>query len=163
SFGQLCALIQAPAAYLRKLPGTIAGINVQYGLREHRAEMIKAYVRKPAGSSGTPVLRAITGPDYGRIYDEEIVEAVMRVAGNGTGDTHWKVPGVMTWRDGSFVHDPNAEITKRTTTLFASDRDVFVFLCDDAHPIEIGKLPNGDPDLVFRGFYVWNSEVGARS
>lgn len=31
-------------------------------------------------------LRAVTGPDYGRIYDHELVEAVQRIAGNGTGD-----------------------------------------------------------------------------
>jgi hypothetical protein len=36
-------------------------------------------------------------------------------------------------------------------------------LCDDRHPIEIGKLPNGEPDYVVRGFFVWNSEVGSKS
>ena len=39
-----------------------------------------------------------------------------------------------------------------TTTLYASDRDVFLFLVDDTHPIEAGRLPNGEPDLYFRGF-----------
>jgi hypothetical protein len=34
---------------------------------------------------------------------------------------------------------------------------------DDTHPIEVGKLANGQPDLMFRGFYAWNSEVGART
>ena len=38
-----------------------------------------------------------------------------------------------------------------------------MFLVDDLNPIEVGKLPSGDPDLMFRGFYVQNSEVGARS
>jgi hypothetical protein len=36
-------------------------------------------------------------------------------------------------------------------------------MVDDLNPIEVGKLPNGDPDLMFRGFYVSNSEVGAKS
>ncbi len=27
-------------------------------------------------------LRAVTGPDYGRIWDHELVAAVMRIAGN---------------------------------------------------------------------------------
>ena len=31
------------------------------------------------------------------------------------------------------------------------------------HPIEAGRLPNGDPDLYFRGFYCWNSEVGSKT
>lgn len=48
-------------------------------------------------------------------------------------------------------------------TLYAFDRDVFLFLVDDAHPIEAGRLPNGDPDLYFRGFYYWNSEVGSKT
>jgi hypothetical protein len=37
------------------------------------------------------------------------------------------------------------------------------FLVDDRNPIEIGKLANGEPDLVFRGFYAWNSETGSKT
>ena len=85
----------------------------------------------------------------------------MRLAGNGTGDTRWKVPGVLDWRSGR--HDPFAAVTKATTTLYASDRDVFLFLVDDTHPIEAGRLPDGSPDLYFRGFYCWNSEVGSKT
>jgi hypothetical protein len=66
--------------------------------------------------------------------------------------------------DWSTMHyDPLHPVTKDTTTLFANDRGVFIFLCQDLAPIEIGKLPDGSPDLVFRGFYVTNSEVGAGS
>ncbi len=32
SFGQLAALVGAPAAHLRQLPAALAGINLQYGL-----------------------------------------------------------------------------------------------------------------------------------
>jgi hypothetical protein len=60
-------------------------------------------------------------------------------------------------------YTPYVDVTKETTTLYASDRDVFIFLVDDTHPIEAGKLPNGDPDIFFRGFYCWNSEVGAKT
>jgi len=103
----------------------------------------------------------VTGPDYGRIYDYELVEAVQKISGNGTGDTRWKVPGVLDWSTG--IYNPNVDISKDTTTLYASDRDVFLFLVDDLNPIEAGKLPDGSPDLYFRGFYCWNSEVGART
>ena len=34
---------------------------------------------------------------------------------------------------------------------------------DDLNPIEAGRLPDGSPDLYFRGFYCWNSEVGAKT
>jgi hypothetical protein len=103
----------------------------------------------------------VTGPDYGRIFDHELVSAVQRIAGNGTGDARWKVPGVLDWSTG--IYNPNIDVTQDTTTLYASDRDVFLFLVDDLNPIEAGKLPDGSPDLFFRGFYCWNSEVGAKT
>ncbi|ATQ68866.1 DUF932 domain-containing protein [Methylosinus trichosporium OB3b] len=157
SFGQLASLVGAPAAYLRQLPAPLAGINLQYGLTSNRAEQVKTLEIE----DGRVELRAVTGPDYGRIYDHELVEAVQRIAGNGTGDTRWKVPGVLDWSTG--VYHPHADITQDTTTLYASDRDVFLFLVDDLNPIEAGRLPDGSPDLYFRGFYCWNSEVGAKT
>ena len=157
SFGQLASLVSAPAAYLRQLPAPLAGINLQYGLTSHRAEQIKTLETE----DGRTELRAVTGPDYGRIYDHELVAAVQKIAGNGTGDTRWKVPGTLDWSSG--IYNPMVDITKDTTTLYASDRDVFLFLVDDMNPIEAGKLPDGSPDLYFRGFYCWNSEVGAKT
>ena len=142
---------------MRQLPAPLAGINLQHGLLSHRAELVKTL----EADDGRIELRAVTGPDYGRIWDHELVEAVMRIAGDGTGDTRWKVPGLLDWS--TMTHNPFVEVTKDTTTLYASDRDVFLFLVDDAHPIEAGRLPNGDPDLYFRGFYCWNSEVGSKT
>jgi hypothetical protein len=86
---------------------------------------------------------------------------VQKISGDGTGDTRWKVPGVLDWTTSTY--QPRAGITKETTTLYASDRDVFLFLVDDLNPIEAGRLPDGSPDLYFRGFYCWNSEVGAKA
>ncbi|MGX1097312.1 DUF932 domain-containing protein [Amorphus sp. MBR-141] len=157
SFGQLASLVGAPASYLRQLPAPLAGINLQHGLLTHRAEQVKTLEVE----DGRIELRAVTGPDYGRIYDHELVDAVRRIAGNGTGDTRWKVPGVLDWSTG--IYNPRVDITKDTTTLYASDRDVFLFLVDDLNPIEAGRLPDGSPDLFFRGFYCWNSEVGAKT
>lgn len=157
SFGQLCSLVSAPATYMRQLPAPLAGINLQHGLLSHRTELMKTLETE----DGRIELRAVTGPDYGRIWDHELVAAVMKIAGNGTGDTMWKVPGVLDWA--TMTHNPFVDITKDTTTLYASDRDVFLFLVDDTHPIEAGRLPNGDPDLYFRGFYCWNSEVGSKT
>jgi hypothetical protein len=157
SFGQLASLVGAPAAYLRQLPAPLAGINLQYCLSSHRAEQVKTLEIE----EGRVKLRAVTGPDYGRIYDHELVSAVQRIAGDGVGDTRWKVPGVLDWSTG--IYNPNVGVTEETTTLYASDRDVFLFLVDDLNPIEAGRLPDGSPDLFFRGFYCWNSEVGAKT
>src|ERR1700757_2982794 len=128
SFGQLASQVGAPAAYLRQLPAALAGINLQYGLTANRAEQIKTLETDDSRVE----LRAVTSPDYGRIFDHELVEAVQRIAGNGTGDTRWKVPGVLDWSTGTY--NPRVDISKDTTTLYASDRDVFVFLVDDHGP-----------------------------
>ena len=157
SFGQLCGLVGAPASYMRQLPAPLAGINLQHGLLNHRAELVKTL----EADDGRVELRAVTGPDYGRIWDHELVSAVQRIAGNGTGDTRWKVPGVLDWSN--MTHNPFVDVTTETTTLYASDRDVFLFLVDDTHPIEAGRLADGSPDLYFRGFYAWNSEVGSKT
>jgi hypothetical protein len=157
SFGQLCSLVGAPSSYMRQLPAPLAGINLQHGLLSHRAELVKTL----EADDGRVELRAVTGPDYGRIWDHELVAAVMKIAGNGTGDTRWKVPGMLDWN--TMTHNPFVDVTKETTTLYASDRDVFLFLVDDTHPIEAGRLPDGSPDLYFRGFYCWNSEVGSKT
>lgn len=153
SFGQVCSLLQVPAAYLRKLPAPITGINMQHALDNFRSEKMKVFA---TDQGNTIELRAMTGTEYGRVHDHEIVRAVMNVIEDG--GTKWKVPGVIEWGIG--YYNPFVDVTKATTTLFASDRDIFLFMVDDTHPIEIGKLPNGDPDLLFRGFYCWNSEVG---
>ena len=157
SYGQLCSLVGAPAGYLRQLPAPLSAINLQHGLLAHRGELVKTLETE----GGRTELRAVTGPDYGRIWDHELVAAVTKIAGDGVGDTRWKVPGLLDWS--TMTHNPFVEVTKDTTTLYASDRDVFLFLVDDAHPIEAGRLPNGDPDLYFRGFYAWNSEVGSKT
>lgn len=157
SFGQLSSLVGAPASYLRTLPAALAGINLQHGLLSHRGEQVKMLQTE----DGRTELRAVTGPDYGRIWDHELVGAVMNIAGNGVSDTRWKVPGVLDWS--SMHYNPYVDVSLETTTLYASDRDVFLFLVDDTHPIEAGKLANGDPDLYFRGFYCWNSEVGSKT
>ncbi len=118
SFCQLASQVGAPAAYLRQLPATLAGINLQYGLTANRAEQIKTLET----DEGRIELRAVTSPDYGRIFDHELVEAVQRIAGNGTGDTRWKVPGVLDWS--TRIYNPRVDVSKDTTTLYASDRDV---------------------------------------
>jgi len=69
SFGQLCTLVGAPTSYLRQLPATLSGINLQHGLLSHRAELVKTL----EADSGRVELRAVTGPDYGRIWDHELV------------------------------------------------------------------------------------------
>lgn len=155
AFGQMAGLAKSPASFLRELPSPLVADVLTWRLKHAReVEEIKLY-------GGAGELYAATGPDYGRIPDFEVVEAVRQVAGDGRGSMRWKVPGVLDWRTN--MYDPEAPVTVDSTTLYASDRDVFMFLVDDRNPIEVGKLKDGSPDLMFRGFYIQNSEMGARS
>ena len=135
-FQQLSQYGQAPASYLRTLPAELAAINLQWSLEHHP---VRDNVLVLGQSNGAHTLRALTSASYGRIWDEQVVSAVERVNADG----RWEVPAAT-----YSVQNP-----KRATTLYASDRDVFVFLVDPSHPVEVGT------DTLFRGFMTWNSEV----
>ena len=163
SFGQLATLTGTPADYLRSLAEhgdetslMLAQANLQLGLKHRKAGLMQSYTRGDT-------LRAMTSTKYGRILDRDVVGKVQTLVAQ---DPRWKVPGTIDWSSaagGLVKHNPFIDITKDNTTLYASDRDVFVFLCQDANPIEVGKLDNGQPDLMFRGFIISNSDVGAQS
>lgn len=146
SFGQLCSEVGAPASYLRDLPGPLAAANLQWGLAgvSRKRDDVAFYVDTDP-LKDIPELRAVTSPRYGRIYDLEIVKAVKQL--NAAQGERWVVPAA-SYADA----DP-----KRATTLYAGDRDCFIFLCDPSNPIEIP----GQKKPSFRGFMVSNSEVGA--
>ena len=170
SFGQLTSLTGVPARLIQRQCeegfSDLASLNLTFGLAQ-RGDPLKAYLMTPeAGSTGPDELRAMTSTSYGRVPDHEVVENLIRVAGDGVGETRWKVPGTIDWRSsigGTVMYDPHTPVTRQSTTLYASDRDVWCFLVDDTHPIEIGRLPDGSPDLVFRGIIVSNSEVGSKT
>lgn len=143
SFGQLASLAQAPAGYLRTLPSPMAADCLNYGLQYKRdIEDVGLLLSKDDERSE---VRAATGPSYGRIWNYDITSSMVNRFGDGaTGQ--WKVPG-------EFGKD--VPITKRNTTLYASDRDLFCFLADEHNRIEVAGRN------LARGFFVWNSEVGA--
>ena len=149
SFGQLAQLAEAPAGYLRSMPSPIAADCLNYGLQYKRAvEDVGVLLYR---NGGDPVASAFTGPNYGRIWNGEVVEGLMQRFGDGvSGD--WRVPGEF---------KQAVTITKENTTLYASDRDMFVFLADEKNRIEIPNRRDGQPGSFARGFYVWNSEVGS--
>ena len=154
SFGQLAGLAKAPAGYLRTLPAPIAADAINYGLRFLReAEDVKLLVDH--GEQGSmPQLRAATGPRYGRVWNADIADALVKRFGDGvTGD--WRVPGTF--------GKPLDEVTKRNTTIFGSDRDMFVFLADEQNRVSMRDRRNGQPGSLAKGFFVWNSEVGSQS
>lgn len=161
AFNQICTQVGAPSRYLATLPAELVAKALNYGFAKEDSGSTRAAYLRRLGFSGDQgqqpdFIRGFTSEKYGRIYDHDIVKAIIDL--NEKNDNRWKVPGVIDWS--KMKHNPNVDITKDTTTLYASDRDLFVFLCDDRNPIEVGKLANGDPDYLFRGFYASNSEIG---
>lgn len=151
AFGQICSLAGAPAGYLRTLASPLAADCVNYGLAFNRPiEDVGVLLYK---NGGEPVVRAATGPRYGRIWNDDITSTLIRHFGDGvTGD--WRVPGEF----GKAV-----DVTKANTTLFAGDRDMFVFLADETNRIEVPNRRNGERGSLARGFFMWNSEVGSNT
>lgn len=141
AFAQLAGYAGAPASFLRTLPPEIMAIPLQWKL-DHAPLRESGLVL--AQTNGSNMLRALTSESYGRIWDIQVVEQVERINEQG----NWKVP-LASYSDSNPL---------RATTLYASDRDVFIFLVDPDHAIDI-KENGGKP--LYRGFYVWNSEVGS--
>lgn len=136
SFGQLCGHAKAPAGYLRKLPAGLAAIPLQWSLEQQTDD---AQVLVHNTDDGAQVT-ALTSTTYGRIWNAPVVAAIRDKLGKG-----WKVPSA------SYA----SSNPLRATTLYASDRDVFVFLVNEEKQIKVGD------DTFFRGIMAWNSEVGS--
>lgn len=149
SFGQLAQRAGAPAGYLRDLPAPIAADCINYGLQYARPiEELGVLLHKPSGLAAE--LRAVTGPNYGRVWNSTVVQALIKRFGDGvTG--HFRVPGEF---------GKKVKVTKDNTTLYASDRDMFVFLADEEHRITVKDRRDGASGSLARGFFVWNSETG---
>ena len=165
SFGQLASLAGAPAGYLRTLPAPLVADAMNYGLRFNRdAEDVgvlrtKTFLDSIDGErdGGDPIehveLRAATGPRYGRIWNSDIVDSLVQRFGDGlTGD--FRVPGEF----GKAV-----PVTKDNTTIYGSDRDIFVFLADEVNRVGMSNRREGEVGSLARGFFVWNSEVGSQT
>ena len=136
SFGQLCRIAGTPAEYMRRVPAQLAALNLNVGLRSSEESEAKVLF----SHNGSDTVRAFNGINYGRIWDAQVVDAVANNI-----DERWGVP----------LEAYNGVNSKQATTLYASDRDVFIFLTDQTRPIEL------DGQTYFRGFYTWNSEVGS--
>lgn len=163
SFNQLSALAGAPVSWMKKLPAPMVADSLNYGLRFLRdaadvgllATMSEVPSVDDLDLGGDPVqfseLRAATGPQYGRIWNSQLTSALVDRFGDGlTGD--FRVPG-------EFGKDIN--VTKANTTIYGSDRNIFVFLADEKNRVEMSNRRDGKPGSLARGFFVWNSEVGS--
>ena len=155
SFGQLCSLASpgnSPASYFREtqMPAPMIADCLNYNLRFTRGVEDIGVLLTANEDGGVNELRSVNGPNYGRIYDAEVVDTLVEKFGDGVSG-QWHVPGEFGTR---------VTVTKDNTTLYASDRDMFVFLADEENRIELPNRRAGRFGSFARGFFVWNSEVG---
>jgi hypothetical protein len=137
AFGQLSARAEAPASYLRTLPAELAASNLTHGLAKRTTDETASMMFH---QNGGLLCRAITSERYTRIWNVDITSRLLRLR-----DTfpQWQpAPAAMDGKRG----------------LYASDHDLFAFLVDNDR--RVFENANGG---LSRGFFVWNSEVGAAS
>lgn len=147
SFGQLGSWIHAPAEYLRRLPAPLAVQCINHGIEktaQERGALKFMTVTNPDGGLNT--LQAVTSTTYGRIWDADAVAAIQRIC-DRTGNRFYNPK----------AYDP-ATGQPKPSGLYASDRDVFMFLIDGGSLLDAGPRAQ-----LNRGFIVWNSETGART
>lgn len=141
AFGQLSTMLGAPAKYLRTLPAEMARDCLQYSLDRSDQKcklLIREHSTDDKGTSNR-YASAFTGPNYGRIWDSDVLEGLVSSVENSS----WHVPPAR----------PNQD--SENSGLYASDHDMFVFLVNAENPVEVGNAKLG------RGFFCWNSETGA--
>lgn len=141
SFGQLAQKAKAPAGYLRSLPAPLAADCLNAGIKVLGIEDEAMLLFQRGGTDLSNLkLRGLTSVDYSRIWNHEVIERLIGLENEGT-----------------FQPAPAAFDGSRG--LYLGDRDMFAFMVDNDRRI-FEKGPGGG---LSRGFFMWNSIVGARS
>lgn len=145
SFNQLCTKVGVPAGYVRTLPIKLTHDNIAHGLNTLPAGTpLAAHLMRDKSSAELPTLRALTSEKYATIYNSDITSRLLDFQQSNPG---WKNPLAYSITTGEL--EPGG--------LYASDHDMFAFLVDESKSFE------GSPQGLNRGFFCWNSEVGAKS
>ena len=146
AFGQFSTMIGAPSNYLRKLPTNLAVDCINDGIKRCGRDEAKFMTVVDRDGLRLNTLQAVTSPTYGRIWDADCVDAVQRIV-DRTGGKFYN-PLAYDRATGAAV----------PSGLYASDRDVFMFMIDGGSRLEVGPRAK-----LNRGFFVWNSETGSKT
>lgn len=167
AFGQLSSIAGAPAEFMRELPAELAATVINDRLANVARNVDKKDLRILFRRNGNMIARAMTSEVYDRVWNADVVDrAVLPLCREG-----FMVPPARPAR-------PNQKGIRKATEadiipgqenfglavkvgdaiapagLYASDRDLFVFLVDPRRGIDVGGRQ------TMRGIFIRNSEVG---
>jgi hypothetical protein len=145
SFGQLAKAADFRVSELRKLSAPTAAAVINEQLQKRDNQDIK--VMRLLGEE-QDFIQAVTSPSYGRIFDADVVDMVQKVVEMSDGKFH----NPKAYAHGEYGKEPVP------SGLYASDRDVFMFMVDGGSVFDEGERAQFN-----RGFIVSNSEVGKSS
>lgn len=137
TFGQIAEKAKAPATYIKTLPANVAADCINIGLKRSDDESTAQVL---FSRNGDLTARAITSDKYSRIWNADITKRLVEIEARGP------------WQ-------PAPEAFDGSRGLYLGDRDMFAFMVDNDRRI----FESGPAGGLSRGFFVWNSEVGARS
>jgi hypothetical protein len=166
SFGQFCQMLTCPPSFLRTISPNLASnclMERLAGVDEKLTTMALYNV------NGDVNARAFTSEGYGRVWNVDVIDRLIPLAGSG-----WRIPPA---RPCGCVNEAtriateadvlenrmsglgiNVGDTIAPAGLYQSDKDMFAFMVNEKYPID-----NDGGSPLYRGFYLTNSEVGAKS
>jgi hypothetical protein len=136
AFGQLAKRAEAPAGFMRTLPAKLAVDVLQDRMAAQAVEPIQTLLRR----NGTWQARALTTETYTRVWNADVTARLLKLEERGP------------WQPAPAAFDGSRG-------LYLSDHDMFAFMVDNDRRI----FEHGPGGGLSRGFFVWNSEVGAAS
>jgi len=134
AFGQLCYSVGAPAKYLRALPAEMARDCLSHGLGKssQRCKLLLRENLEDSDSHTQKTASAFTGPNYGRIWDADVVQQITEA----TKDSGWHTP-------------PSESMSgSENSGLYASDRDMFIFMVNDLVEDSFAGTPKPEPPAL---------------
>ncbi|OBZ15911.1 hypothetical protein A8L34_28095 [Bacillus sp. FJAT-27264] len=139
AFSQVCASLDIPVKFARRVPNDLRAQNVNYFLEKAQSEqewLLRSYTQADKPEQG-PLLRGVLSSGYTKFDDDMFLEMVGKCIGSSADH---KV--LMWYRDEKGMH-----LRIGMPDLTAA----------------VGRLKDGNPDTHMVGFHVSNSEVGGRA
>lgn len=148
SMGQLSTMVGAPAGYLRTLPQPLLTDCLNFGFCSRPRETMK-FMTVAREDEPLATLQAVTSPTYGRIWDADVADAAQRIVERSNGRF---------FNPSAYVDNTRLGGPTVPSGLYASDRDIFIFMIDGGSLLDCGPRAQ-----LHRGFFLWNSEVGSKT